>query len=100
MDRRVLCGEELSNESFKMNKLDRLSKLLVFLITVITSNQPKSNCQAALTHLHLAIWLQQLSDRHLVLLQSSLHQLGAADVDRALYVRRIVLRKRPAVNHQ
>lgn len=51
-------------------------------------------------HLHLAVGLQQLGDGHLVLLQSPLHQLGAADVDRALHVRRIVLRKCSAVNHQ
>lgn len=54
----------------------------------------------ALTHLHFAIGLKQLSDRHFVLLQSPLHQLWAANVDRALYVWRVVLRKRPAVNYQ
>lgn len=54
----------------------------------------------SLSHLHLAVRLQQLSDRHLVLLQSPLHQLGAADVDGTLHMWRIVLGKRPAVNHQ
>lgn len=51
-------------------------------------------------HLHLAVGLQQLRDRHLVLLQPPLHQLGAADVDGALHVRRVVFREGPAVDHQ
>lgn len=71
----------------------------------ITSCHPKRNqlsgrFNGALTHLHLAVGLQQLGNRHLVLLQSPLHQLGAANVDGALHVRRVVLGKRPAVNHQ
>lgn len=52
------------------------------------------------THLHLAVGLQQLGDRHLVLLQPPLHQLGAADVDGALHMRCVVLGKRPTVDHQ
>lgn len=52
------------------------------------------------SHLDLAVGLQQLGDRHLVLLQAPLHQFGAADVDRALHVRGVVFRKRPAVDHQ
>lgn len=58
-----------------------------------------SSC-GALTHLHLAVGLQQLSDGHFVLLQSPLHQLGVANVDRALHVGRVELGKRPAVDHQ
>lgn len=52
------------------------------------------------SHLDLAVGLQQLGDRHLVLLQAPLHQFGAADVDGALHVRGVVFRKRPAVDHQ
>lgn len=58
-----------------------------------------SGC-GAVAHLHLAVGLQQLRDGHLVLLQSPLHQLRAANVDCTLHVRSVVLRKRPAVNHQ
>lgn len=53
-----------------------------------------------LTYLDFAVGLQQLGDRHLVLLQSPLHQLGAADVDRALHVGGVVLGERPAVDDQ
>lgn len=70
----------------------------------LNSVQTESSTGTASTigapHLHLAVGLQQLSDGHLVLLQPPLHQLGAADVDGALHVRRVVFGERPAVNHQ
>lgn len=56
--------------------------------------------RGALTHLHLAVGLQQLGDGHLVLLQSPLHQLGVANVDGTLHVGGVELGERPAVNHQ
>lgn len=51
-------------------------------------------------HLYFAVGLQQLSNGHLILLQTPLHQLGAADIDGALHVWCIVLREGSAVNHQ
>lgn len=45
-------------------------------------------------------WLDELGDGHLALLQPPLHQLGAADVDRAEHVPAVVLHKRAAVDDQ
>lgn len=59
-----------------------------------------SGGRVIVTHLYFAIWLQQLSDRHLVLLQTPLHQFGAAHVNGTLHVGGIELGKRPAVDDE
>lgn len=51
-------------------------------------------------YLDLAIGLQEFGDRHLILLQSPLHQFGAAHVDSAVHVGGIVLWEGTAVDDQ
>lgn len=74
----------------------------LYALASYSNTEKASNARNSwvLTHLDFAIGLQQLGDRHLVLLQSPLHQLGAAHIDSTLHMWRVELGERPAINNK